>query len=161
MLQSSPWLPLGGGAGEIRVLHTENYDNPKEIQQSGVPLHLLQKRWLSRAHEAAGTRTSMSMHVHPCTQVHTPHMSYIHRPEPSLLLQTDYHMHSPSISPSCPFKAWDSPTEEGRCLACLSICSLVSSSLALGTLCLIGCEQGWPSAQGLAFTHCFSQFFVY
>ena len=43
MLQSSPGQPLGGGAGETEELHIENYDNPKEIQQSGAPLSLMQK----------------------------------------------------------------------------------------------------------------------
>lgn len=105
----------GWGRWNKGTVHRKLWQSKRD---TGVPLRLLQKRWLSRAHEAAGTRTSMSMHGHPCTQVHTPHMSCIHRPEPSLLLQTDYHMHSPSISPSCPFKAWDSPTEEGGCLAC-------------------------------------------
>lgn len=101
MLQSLPRMPQGVEAGDTGVLHTENYGNPKEIQQSGTHPPQMQKGQPGRApkgcccrdqdqpeHACAPTHTWIRLHICACTG----------RSEASPLLQ------SPSTSLSCPSK---------------------------------------------------------
>lgn len=162
MLQSSPWLPLGGGAGEIGVLHTEKYDNPKEIVRSPSPP--TKKGWLNRAHKAAttGIRTSISTRVHPCTHIHIPHMALYMQ---TIAFATAAHRLPQAQPKHISTMSLLHGTLQQRRVAVWptgSTCSPVSFlPVTLSTLYLTGYKQDWPRAQSLAFAHCFNQFLAY
>lgn len=95
MLQSSPRVPLGVEAGDIGVLHMENYGNPKQIHQSGThPPNA--ERTARQGHKGLLLQRPGPAPIHTC--IHLCICACTGRPETSPLLQ------SPSTSLPCPSK---------------------------------------------------------